>query len=345
VNLPAGKRVQPANGSFAWCDARRLQVTADLSIVIPSHHRADLLYECLASVARHAPPGTEVIVVDDASNDGTITKCAGSFAGVRVLRMPRRRGFCAAANLGVRSTNHCIVELLNDDTEVTAGWTEAPLAAFSNPSVGAVAPLVLYWPGGEVGEARIDSAGDRYYRGGIAGKRGHGETLTSAFLHRTNVFGASGSSAFYRRDVFVNVGGLPESFTAYFDDVDLSFRLHWAGFEIVYEPASKVLHHVGSSYRKAMGGLVEQQARNEERVFWRNLPPSDLLRALPAHLAVVAAKAWRRWRAGELRPFLRGRLKVLGEASELVKHRRLMRRFGVRNTSDCWHMEEHIWSD
>jgi hypothetical protein len=80
-------------------------------------------------------------------------------------------------------------------------------------------------------------------------------------------------------------------------------------------------------------------------VFWRNLPLRDLFRALPAHLAVVAAKAWRRWRAGELGPFLRGRLEVLGEAAELVKHRRLLRRFGVRNTSNKWQMEERIWSD
>jgi GT2 family glycosyltransferase len=320
-------------------------VAADLSIVIPSNHRADLLRACLESVTRHAPPGTEVIVVDDASRGATISGCARAFAGVHVLRLSHQKGFCAAANAGIRTAHHSIVELLNDDTEVTAGWTEAPLASFSDPLIGAVAPLVLYWPGGAVGEARIDSAGDRYYQGGIAGKRGHGQTLTSAHLRRARVFGASGSCAFYRREAVVRVGGFPESFAAYFEDVDLSFRLHWAGFDIVYEPTSRVLHHVGSSYGSAKRRLLKQQARNEERVFWRNLPPRDLVRALPAHFAVVAAKAWRRWRAGELGPFLRGRLEVLGEAAELLRHRRLIRRFGVPNTAGNWRLEESFWKD
>jgi GT2 family glycosyltransferase len=320
-------------------------MAADLSIVIPSRHRVDLLRACLVSVKRHAPSDTEVVVVDDASPGGVVSKCTAAFAGVSVLRLPRQRGFCGAANAGIRKARNAIVELLNDDTEVTAAWTDAPLAAFADPAVAAVAPLVLYWPGGEVGAARIDSAGDQYYRGGIARKRGHGQILTSAHLHREKVFGASGSCAFYRRAALLAVGGFPESFGAYFEDVDLSFRLHWAGYEIIYEPASRVLHHVGSSYGKPNRGLVKQQARNEERVFWRNLPRRDLAGALPAHVAVVAAKAWRRWRAGELGSFLQGRLQVLSEAAELLQHRRRLHRLSAQTAADNWRLERQFWTD
>src|SRR5207248_9426377 len=130
----------------------------------------------------------------------------------------------------------------------------------------------------------------------------------SMYLLREKVFGASASAAFYRRQLLLDLGGFPEFFDAYFEDVDLSFRLHWAGFDVVYEPASRVLHHVGSSYGKSCPRLLEQQARNEERVFWRNLRGSDLVRALPAHLSVLVGKAWRRWRAGDLVPFALGRL-------------------------------------
>jgi GT2 family glycosyltransferase len=319
-------------------------MAADLSIVIPSRHRVDLLHACLTSVARHAPKGTEAIVVDDASPGGVVSECAAAFAGVSVLRLPRRRGFCAAANAGIHESRNAIVELLNDDTEVTAGWVEAPLAAFADPAVAAVAPLVLYWPGGEVGAARIDSAGDQYFRGGIARKRGHSQILTPSYLRREKVFGASGSCAFYRRAALQAVGGFPESFGAYFEDVDLSFRFHWAGFEIAYEPASRVLHHVGSSYGTPDRRLLKQQARNEERVFWRNLPQRDLAGALPAHLAVVAAKAWRRWRAGDLGPFLQGRLEAWGEAVELIRHRRRLRRLGALTSAGNWRLERQFWS-
>ena len=65
------------------------------SILIPSYRRADLLALCLASVRRHAPPRAEILVVDDASAGGVISATAGRFAGVRVLRLGRRGGFCA----------------------------------------------------------------------------------------------------------------------------------------------------------------------------------------------------------------------------------------------------------
>ncbi len=258
--------------------------------------------------------------------------------------MPRRRGFCVAANAGLRAARHGVVELLNDDTEVEAGWAEAALAHFESPRVAAVAPLVLRWPGGGPGQARIDSAGDRYYLGGVAGKRGHGSLLGPAHATTCRVFGASGCASFFRRDVLLRVGAFPESFGAYFEDVDLSFRLHRAGGAVVFEPGSRVLHRVSASYGAPAGDLLARQARNEERVFWRNLPARDLPRALPRHLAVLAAKAWRRWREGTLAPFLWGRLAVLGEVGDLLRHRRFLHTLGPAVSCEGWEVERHYWA-
>ncbi len=233
-----------------------------------------------------------------------------------------------AANAGIRAARHPFVQLLNDDTEVTPGWAEAPLARFDDPLVGAVAPLVLRWPGLAGMSPRIDSAGDRYIIGGIAGKRYHGQLLYQVNLDPCRVFGASASSAFYRREAVMKVGGFPESFGAYFEDVDLSFRLNRAGYQILFEPGSCILHHVGASHGRPTGWLLNQQSRNEERVFWRNLPIGLLLGTLPLHLAVVAGKAWQRWREGNLRPFLRGRMAVLREIPALMRHRRSLRKLG-----------------
>jgi GT2 family glycosyltransferase len=309
-----------------------------LSVVVPSHNRADLLRLCLASVARHAPAGTEVVVVDDASPGGAVAAAAAAFPGVRVVRLARRGGFCKAANAGVTAATQEVVELLNDDTEVEAGWAEAALAWFADPAVGAVAPLTLQHSDG--GEPRIDSAGDRYFVGGVAGKRGRGEPVGPEHLRARPVFGASASSAFYRRSAFLSAGGFPEEFGAYFEDVDLAFRLHWVGYRVMYEPASRVRHRVSASYGRPCRGLLEQQARNEERVFWRNLPGRLLWRALPLHLAVLAAKAWRRWRAGELRPWLCGKLRLLGEAGDVLRRRRL---HAPGATGGDWELEERFW--
>jgi GT2 family glycosyltransferase len=318
-------------------------VPPPLAIVIPSHNRTDLLRLCLASVRRHAPAGSDVLVVDDGSPQAVVSRAAEEFAEVRCLRRPCQGGFCAAANDGLRAARHPIVELLNDDTQVEAGWAEAALAHFADAGVGAVAPLVLRGPDRQKGPPLIDSAGDRYFVGGVAGKRGHGRELSAEYLRPGPVFGASASSAFYRREVVLALGGFAEQFGAYFEDVDLSFRLHWAGYRVHYEPAARVWHRVSASHGRPGWKLLEQQACNEERVFWRNLPGPVLWRSLPLHLAVLLGKACRRWRQGELRPFLCGRLRAWRELWGLLRHRRSLARLAPGSRGLDWGLETRFW--
>jgi GT2 family glycosyltransferase len=302
-----------------------------------------LLRSCLNSLFCHAPGGTEIILVDDGSYHGRCSAAAREFAGVQVLREPRRRGFCAAANAGIRAARGAIVELLNDDTEVDPGWAEPALACFNDPKVAAVAPLVLRPSQDTERPPEIDSAGDRYYVGGVAGKRGHGQALDATYLQPCRVFGASASSAFYRRDLLLRVGAFPSSFGAYFEDVDLAFRIQRAGFRILFEPNSRVFHHGGGSYRSLGRRLLEQQSRNEERVFWRNVPAQAWPAAMPRHVAVLVAKAWRRWKEGNFIPFLCGRLRVLGEVADLIGHRQFLKQIGPSNNCLDWQVEPQFW--
>ena len=292
-------------------------MTVPLSIVIPSHNRPDLLRRCLDSVRRNAPVGTQVIVVDDGSRQGSVSASAGEFPGITVARHERPLGFAAAANRGIATATGSVIELLNDDTEVEPGWAAAALARFADPTVGTVAPLVLQGPP-SLGVSLIDSAGDEYDPGGFARKRGHGEPLSDRFREPCEVFGASASSGVYRADVLRTVGGFAADFGAYFEDVDLAWRIRRAGFRCVYEPGSVVWHRVGSSYRKRRT-LVESQSRNEERVYWRNVP--GVWRHLPRHAAVLAAKAVRRAREGTLVPWAVGRLRAWAEVPGTVRRR------------------------
>lgn len=284
-----------------------------LSVVIPSFRRADLLALCLGSLKLHAPPNTEILVVDDGSEAAGISEAALRFPGVRVVRLPRQSGFCVAANIGIASAKAPIIELLNDDTEVTAGWANAALDCFGDPRVVAVAPLVLQLD--EVGLSLglaplIDSAGDEYDAGGFASKRWHDRPLDSATPCITGpVWGASASAAFYRRESVLAAGGFPDDFGAYFEDVDLAHRLNRRGGQAVFQPASVVWHRVSSSYgRKPSREVLVQQSRNEERVFWRNVGGiGNVVRTVPRHGTVLLAKAFRRMREGTLAPWLQGR--------------------------------------
>ena len=277
-----------------------------LSIVIPSHRRADLLALCLASVAKHAPPATQVIVVDDASPGGCIAAVAHRF-GVAAIRLPKSGGFCGAANAGIRAATAEVVELLNDDTEVTAGW-HAALRAFDDPGIGAVAPLVLLYDPAQGPPTHIDTAGDEYDPGGFARKRGHREPATK-YQTAGPVWGVSAAAGFYRRTALLEAGGFPEFFGAYFEDVDLSFRIRKLGYAIHYEPSSVVWHRGSASYgRTPSRRTLERQSRNEELVFWRNTHGRRLWWNMPRHAAVLCGKALRRLEEGRLTPWLTGRV-------------------------------------
>lgn len=284
----------------------------DLSIIIPSYSRADLLAACLRSILDHADGANlQIIVVDDASDDHAVFMTARSFPGVEVIRLTERSGFCAAINAGLSRTRADIVQVLNDDTEVTSGWYHAPLQRFlENPQLGSLAPLVLQWSN----PSKIDSAGDGYDRGGFAYSRGKGEELNDTWLTGCEVFSAAGSAAFFRREALVKVGGFPEEFFAYFDDIEVGFKLREAGYQCWYEPLSRVLHHGSASHGKRPSRrLVEQLARNEERVFCRHLSSEHRWRNLTRHAAVLGAKALRRWADGTLMPFCMGRVKAWSE--------------------------------
>lgn len=312
-----------------------------LSIVIPTHQRSDLLHACLRAVTTHAPIGSEIVVVDDASPHGSACRVAATFPGVRVVRLARQSGFAVAANTGIRASRGDIVEMLNDDTEVQAGWADAALRWFDDPAIASVAPLVLAWPDGRI----IDSAGDRYYVGGVAGKRGHRQPVTQEYLQSCAVFGPSAAAGFYRRAALERVGLFPEYFGSYFEDVDLAFRLQRAGFRAQFEPASRVLHHVSASYGRVGRRLIERQSCNEERVFWRNLPR----RALPRHLAVLAAKAWRRLDEGTFTPWLFGRLRAIREHFSRERLRETSGAMASEPIADdadlaAWCVEDRLWN-
>ena len=284
-----------------------------LSIVIPSYARADLLQLCLQSVTTFASHGTEILVVDDCSPDAIISRTAERFDDVRVLRMPKRSGFCIAANAGIAATTSEVVELLNDDTEVTVGWADAALRWFDDPKIAAVAPLVLQNDPVRLSlglPSFIDSAGDEYDRGGFARKRDHGSVHSRQVPGP--VWGVSASSGFYRRSALVDAGCFPHDFGAYFEDVDLSFRLRKSGHEIWHDPASVVWHRVSASYGKRPSRRVlELQSCNEERVFWRNLQGADRLKNLPRHVAVLFGKAARRLSEGTFTPWVTGRVRAI----------------------------------
>ena len=302
-----------------------------LSIVIPTFNQRELLDRCLASVVRFAPPDAEIIVVDDGSADGTALHVEKTWPSVRVIRLPRNRGFCAAANAGWREASGAIVELLNNDAEVSEGWTEEPLRCFEDPDLGAVAPLVRRLPFRRL----IDSAGDEYLGYGLARKRLEGRSWADEELTQCEVFSASASSAFYRREAMEQVGGFPERFGAYFDDVDLGFRLRLAGYHCLFEPNSVVYHWVSQSHSHTSRQLLQQVSANSERLFWTNLSARQLAIMAGPHLAYLLALMVYKGLKGEFGPWFSGKCSLLAEIPSLLRCRHRSQTLGKETRRVC----------
>ncbi|QDV36746.1 glycosyltransferase family 2 protein [Tautonia plasticadhaerens] len=299
-----------------------------LSVVIPTHDGKALLAPCLASLRRHRPGGIDldVIVVDDASADGSAEWVEAHHPEARVLRLGRNGGFCAAANAGVAASRGEFIQLLNNDAEVCDGWAEAGLAPFRAPRVGSVAPLVLV----RSDPTRVDSAGDCYAFFGWPGKRGHGQPAGRwADRPDEEVFGASASSAFYRAEAIRRAGAFDPSYGSYYEDVDLAFRLRWAGYTCVFSSGSRILHDVSATYDHGRPELHRRMSRNAEVLFWSNLPVGWLAAALVPHLAFLGIQlAWKASK-GRAMPFLMGKFDAIGSLHRslaLRSHRRELAR-------------------
>jgi GT2 family glycosyltransferase len=291
-------------------------------VVIPSFNGRALLARCLASIARNRPTDAgqpiEVIVVDDASTDGTANWLAREHPDVHLVCLERNGGFCAAANAGIAVARGRFIQLLNNDTEVAPEWIEAGLAPFAEQAVGAVAPLVLV----RSDPSRVDSAGDSYALYGWPTKRGHGEpALGYATRPVEEVFGASGSSAFYRAGALRLAGRFDPLFGSYYEDIDLAFRLRWAGYRCVFAPTCRVYHDVSATYNHGNPVLQRRLARNAEFVFWTNLPGGLLGLALLPHLAFVVAQGLWRLARGRLRPFVLGKCDAIRAWREIQARR------------------------
>ena len=293
-----------------------------LSVVIPTYNGRKLLETCLASIARCRPRDidVEVIVADDASTDDTRAWLASTHPEVCVVRLLKNGGFVAAANAGIAAAQGQVIQLLNNDTEVTPGWVEAGLAPFADREVGSVAPLVLV----RSDPSRVDSAGDSYSFVGWPCKRGHGESASVWKKHPSDkVFGASGSSAFYRASALRRVGAYDPTFGSYYEDVDLSFRLRWAGYSCVYAPDCRILHEVSASYDHGKPALQRRMSRNSEILFWSNLPLAWLAAAVVPHIGFTLAQGLWRLLRGRARPFVAGKIDALRAVPTFRARRRL----------------------
>lgn len=291
-----------------------------LSIVIPHWNGLRHLQPCLDALARQTHTPMEVILIDNASSDGSQAFVRERYDWVRLIELPENRGFTGACNAGIAAARGSYIALLNNDTEVDAGWAAAVIDAFGrDPRVGSVASKMLLFDKRD----HIHTAGDFFTRDGRAGNRGVWERDMGQYDREEYVFSACGGSAAYRRAMLDEIGALDDDFFFSLEDVDLGWRAQLAGWRCLYTPRAIVYHHLA-----ATGGGVTASyydGRNLIAVLVKNLPRALWRKYGGAILRTQARAAWaaiRAWRGAAARARLRGMAAGIVELPRALRKRR-----------------------
>lgn len=243
----AGKRQRLA---LEWQTNGKRSRPLSTSIIIPCYNNARDTVECVGSLRETLPAdfSGEIIIVDDASTDGTrvaLKALAVSDKRVRVITLPKNAGFVTACNRGAKAAKGDILLMLNNDTVLLPGWLPPLLRVFREDSKAGVV-------GGKLlcSDGRLQEAGGIIFRDGSAAHFGRGDYDTDGFLYQfvREVDYCSGAFLATPRTLFDTLGGFDRRYVpAYYEDVDYCFKVRQSGHRVYYQPESTIVHFEGAS--------------------------------------------------------------------------------------------------
>ena len=241
----------------------------DLAIVIVSYNTLEDLQVCLRSLRDDAPQTRhEIVIVDNASPDGSAAAIRRDWPDVRVLDAGGNVGYARANNLGIRSTSSEFILLLNSDTVVPAGAIDALIARLQSlPSVAALGPRLVDDAGRpELSFGRMVGPFTELVQRGKRMALARGLPIAAPRIRASLTKPAlrdwvSGACLLVRRADAERVGLLDERFFLYLEDVDFCAALRKAGRQVRFSPDVEVVHHRGRS-----GSTVPDHTRNAYRL-------------------------------------------------------------------------------
>jgi len=239
------------------------------SVVIPNWNGRDLLEKYLPALLEACSEGDEIIVVDNASSDGSAELLRREFPQVRLVQAERNLGFGSGCNLGARAARNRVVVMLNNDMQVTPDFLRALLAGFTDAGVFAVSAQIFF----------RDPAQRREETGLTAGSFDKGflrvRHVSESDIHTLYpTFYAGGGSSAYDREKFLDLGGFDPLFEPfYLEDTDLSYCAWRRGWKMLYQPNSCVYHEhratIGKHYSRE--AILAYLQKNYVLMVWKDI--------------------------------------------------------------------------
>jgi GT2 family glycosyltransferase/glycosyltransferase involved in cell wall biosynthesis len=216
----------------------------EVSVIIPVFNQLQFTHACLASLqTAQERPRFEVIIVDDCSTDKT-TEVVPQIHGVVYLRNETNSGFIVSCNRGAAKARGKYLAFLNNDTLVSDGWLSALVDTFAEePQAGIVGSKLVYPDG------RLQEAGGIIWQDASGWNYGKfDDPLKPEYNYLREVDYCSAAALMIPKALFLSVDGFDSRYEpAYYEDTDLSFKVRQAGYKVLYQPLSEVIHYEGAT--------------------------------------------------------------------------------------------------
>lgn len=307
----------------------------DLSVVIVSWNVRDLLRRCLASVLSAPQPADgdlaplpdreptlEIIVVDNASADGSPDMVRAEFPQVRLIANPDNRGFTAGNNQGLVESTGRFLLLLNPDTEIVGDALSTMMAYMdAHAEVGALGPRLCYPDGSpQPSRRRFPTLATALVESTVVQEWWRDNPLLRRYYMADTpdeaiqpVDWVVGACLLVRREVYDQVGGLDEGFFMYSEEMDWCKRIQDAGWKVVYLPTARVIHHEGKSSEQVVPARHIHFQSSKVRYFRKHhgALQAEALRAfLLATYGYQLAREGFKWLVGHKRPLRAERVRA-----------------------------------
>ena len=246
-----------------------------VTAVVVTWNGRELIDGCLESVFGNAPleRSIEVVVVDNASTDGTAAHVRERWPAVRLIANTENAGYTRANNQAIRATQGDYLLLINADARLEPGCADLLIAALERDRRGAIAgPRLVFgdgsWQRWTAGRSpSLAAAANHYLFLDRLSPRLRGLYLSSDVREPGAVDWVSSACLVARRDAVEEVGLMDEGFFVYMDDVDLCQRVRDRGWRVWYEPRAQAVHFMGRSTRPLPGSIAPDALRNFNRYF------------------------------------------------------------------------------
>ena len=300
-----------------------------VTIAIPSLHRPDLTARCIDFIQKQTlpPDSWEVVVIENEAQAGQMLPDPLP-PNTRRIELPLNEGTTGSINRAVAATESRYVLLLNNDVELAPDYIEKLVATLDrDPRLGFVSGKLLR----ATQRTHLDGAGDAMLMAGAVYRLGNLDRDQGQYDRAMPVLSGCGAAVLYRREAFVQSGGLDLDFFAYLDDLDLALRAQVLGYSGLYLPDA-VAYHIGSA---TLGDtlhprVIEYVTRNQIYLLVKDYPSGVFRRLRSRILAYQILWALFALRNGGFGAYLRGlrnglrnRHNMRRKHAELIARRRI----------------------